>query len=258
MRHGFRFSKALAGASLAVLLFVPSLAFARAGLGYVPAPGLGSAAGFALLAGTTITIAGDTGIGGDVGVSPGTAITGMPKGQPTNGNVHAGDPIAAQAQADLAGAYATLVGMACDSVMTGVPLGGATLTRGVHCFAAIAGLAGTLTLDAEGDTSAVFIFQVGSGLNVDPGALVTLTNGAQARHVWWQVGSSAVLATSSTMVGNVIALTSITLESGASLEGRALARGGAVTMDTYSINSPGDTGTPATATTWGALKSRYR
>jgi len=256
MDQGSRYPLAVAGAALAALLLLPAIALARAG--FIPQPGLGSAATYSLLAATTITVAGATTIGGDVGVSPGTAITGMPVGQPTAGSVHSGDVSAGQAQSDLATAYDFLAAMPCDSVMSGIPLDGTTLKPGVHCFATTAGLNGVVNLDAQGDTGAVFVFQVGTTFSVGGGSSVNLANGAQARHVWWQVGSSADLAGGSMMVGNIVAFTSISFASGATLAGRALARGGAVTLVSNDINSPGDTGTAAIGVSWGRIKSQYR
>ena len=250
MNHKHKHPTIMAGAGLAALLFLPSLGFAQSGLG--------SAASYAVLAGTTITNTGATTINGDVGVSPGTAITGLPAGQPTGGTIHAGDAVALQAQADLTTMYNFLAGMACTVPMSGVDLGGKTLTPGVYCFSSSAGLTGILNLDAQSDTGAVFVFQIASTLTVANGSSVILSNGAQGRHVWWQVGSSATLGISSMMLGNVLAHTSITLNTSATLAGRALAQGGAVTMDTNSIVGPGDTGTPTSRTTWGMIKSLYR
>jgi hypothetical protein len=243
-------STIMASAGLAALLFLPSLGFAQSGFG--------TAASYAVLAGTTITNTGATTINGDVGVSPGTAISGLPMGQPTVGTIHAGDAAAAQAQADLTIAYGFLAGIACDVSMSGVDLGGKTLTPGIYCFSSSAQMTGILSLDAQGDTAAVFGFQIASALTVADGSSVVLSNGAQGRHVWWQVGSSATLGIASMMVGNVLAYTSITLNTGASLAGRALAQGGAVTMDTNSIAKFDDTGTPTINDSWGLLKLRYR
>ena len=250
MNHAKKHAGTIAGAAMVALLCLPSPGIAQTSLG--------SAASYAVLAGSTVTNTGPTTVFGDIGVSPGTAITGIPGGQPTGGSIHAGDTAAAQAQSDLTTAYLFLAGMPCDVTNTGVDLGGTTLTPGVYCYASSAGLTGILTLDALGDTAAVFVFQVGTALNVAGNSSVILTNGAQARHVWWQVGSSATLGLSSAMVGNVVAYTSITLNTNATLAGRALARGGAVTMDTNSISAPGDTGTPAINTSWGRIKSLYR
>ncbi len=240
----------MASAGLIALLCLPAQALAQAGLG--------SAASYAVLAGSTITNTGATSIHGDIGLSPGIAITGIPAGQPTGGSIHAGDVAAAQAQADLLTAYDFLAGMPCGTTMSGVDLGGLTLAPGVYCFSAAALMTGALTLDAQGDTAAVFVFQVSSALTVADLSSVIVSNGAQARHVWWQVGSSASLGLSSVMLGNILAHTSITLNTNASLSGRALAQGGAVTMDTNTIAGFGDAGTAAHRTSWGALKAHYR
>jgi ice-binding like protein len=246
----YKYSGSATAAGLIALLFLPALAFAQSGLG--------SAASYAVLAGSTITNTGATVISGDVGVSPGTAITGLPVGQPTNGTVHAGDVPAAQAQADLATMYGFLAGMPCAVTMTGVDLGGKTLAPGVYCFATSAGLTGALSLDAQGDTAAVFVFQIGSTLTVANGSSVAVINGAQGRHVWWQVGSSATLGIGTTTLGSVLAYASITLNTNAILAGRALAQNGAVTLDTNSFVAPNDHGTPTTKSTWGTVKSMYR
>jgi type VI secretion system secreted protein VgrG len=240
----------LTGVALVALLLLPSLGFAQ--------PGLGSAASYAVLAGTSITNTGATSITGDVGVSPGTSITGLPAGQPSGGSIHAGDAPAAQAQADLGTAYNFLAGEACNTAMTGVDLGGQTLGPGVYCFTSSAGLTGILTLDAQSDTGAVFVFQITSALTVADGASMTLSNGAQGRHVWWQVGSSATLGIASMMQGSILAHTSITLNTGASLAGRALAEGAEVTMGANSVVTPGDVGLPARGVSWGEIKSLYR
>lgn len=243
-------STTVAAAGLAALLLLPSVGVAQGSLG--------SAASYAVLAGSTITNTGATAIYGDVGLSPGTVVTGLPPGQPTLGGLHIGDVAAAQAQADLTTAYNFLAGMPCGTTMSGVNLGGLTLTPGVYCFAAAALMTGDLHLDALGDTAAVFVFQVGSGLTVANTSALILANGAQARHIWWQVGSSATLGLASVMSGNILAYTSVTLNTGATLTGRALAQGGAVTMDTNTIVGPGDQGTSTARTTWGMIKSRYR
>ena len=115
-------------------------------------------------------------------------------------------------------------------------LGGQTLVTGVYNSASSLGLTGTLTLDAAGDPNAVFVFQAGSSLTTASGSQVSLINGAQACNVYWQVGSSATLGTGSTFRGTVIALTDITVTTGATVDGRVLARNGAVTLDTNTIS----------------------
>jgi hypothetical protein len=194
------------------------------------APSLGSAAAFAVLGGSTVTNTGSSVVTGDLGVSPGLAITGFPPGL-VSGATHAGDATAAQAQSDVGIAYAALAGDACSVDLTGQDLGGLTLTPGVYCFASSAQLTGTLTLDAQGDPDAAFVFQIGSTLTTASNAAVALVNGATSCNVFWQSGSSVTLGTGTAFVGNILALASITLTTGANVEGRALARTGAVTLD---------------------------
>jgi len=200
------------------------------------APPLGQADGFAVLGATAVTNTGASVIDGDLGIWPNTAssITGFPPGI-VNGTVHAGDAVAQQAQSDLVTAYNFVAGQACDDDLTGQDLGGLTLTPGVYCFADSAQLTGTLTLDSLGDGAAVFIFQIGSTLTTATNARVELINGGSQCNIFWQVGSSATLGTGSLVEGNILALTSITLNTGASITGRALARNGAVTLDTNSV-----------------------
>ncbi len=192
---------------------------------------LGTAARFGVLAGTTVTNTGVTTVIGDLGVSPGTSITGFPPGTCT-GTTHQADASAQQAQTDLTTAYNSATSQSCDTNLTGQNLGGTTLTPAVYCFDVTAGLTGTLTLDARGNANAVFVFQIGSTLTTAGDSSVVLTNSAQAKNVFWQVGSSATLGTSTQFAGSILALESITLTNGATVSGRALARNGAVTMDT--------------------------
>ena len=216
-----------AGLGLSALAFVSSPALAQN-------PSLGSAQSFAVLGGSTVTNAGLTTVTGDLGVSPGTMVTGFPPGILT-GTLHAGDPVAFQAQGDLTTAYNACAGAVVTATLTGQDLGGQTLTPGVYFFAASAPLNGVLTLDAQGNPNAVFIFQIGSTLLAAINSSVRVINGAQDANVFWQVGSSATLAAGTVFSGNIIALSSVTLSVGASVSGRALARTGAVTMDTSSV-----------------------
>jgi type VI secretion system secreted protein VgrG len=210
------------------------------GSGGGPSPGsLNSAGTFSILAGSTVTNTGaTTTITGDVGVSPGSAITGIPAGQPTLGSTHAGDATAATAQTDLTAAYNNLAGLACDANLTSLDLGGRTLPPGVYCFNTSAQLTGTVTLDGQGNAAAVFVIQIGSTLTTASNAAVTLIGSAQAANVYWQVGSSATLGTDTAFKGNIVALQSITLNTGASLSGRALARNGAVTLAANAVTLP--------------------
>jgi type VI secretion system secreted protein VgrG len=186
----------------------------RAELGGV-APVLGTAQSFAVLGGSTVTNTNATTLNGDLGVSPGLAITGFPPGIVIGGVVHAGDAVALQAQTDVTAAYGVLASQACDVDLTGKDLGGLTLTPGVYCFSSSAQLTGALVLDAGGRADAVFVFQTVSTLITASNSSVAVINGGGACGVFWQVGSSATLGTGTAFVGSVLALTSITLATGA-------------------------------------------
>ena len=203
--------------------------------------GLGAASLFAVLGGTTITNTGPSSINGNLGLWSGTSITGFPPGT-VSGAIDVTNSAAMQAQMDLTGAYNVAAAQPCGGVLTGQNLGGQTLTAGVYCFASSAQLNGSLILNAQGDANAVFIFQIGSTLTTLSSSQVTMINGGTGNNVFWQVGSSATLGTASQFAGNILALSSITLDAGADIScGRALALNGAVTMDTndVSISGPG-------------------
>jgi hypothetical protein len=229
-------------AALVVVTPTQSLAIAT------PVP-LGAADSFAVLAGQSITNTGPSVITGDIGVSPGTAISGFPPGL-VLGTQHSADAVALQAQSDLTVAYNNAAGQATDAVLP-PDAGGLTLVPGVYTAPSTLGLTGTLTLDAQGDPNAVWVFQVGSALTTASASRVSLINGAQACNVFWQVGSSATLGTNSTFVGNILALTSITATTGASIDGRALARNGSVTLDTNRITRATCAGDTTSGTTTG-------
>jgi hypothetical protein len=195
---------------------------------------LRSAGGFAVLAGSTVTNTGPTVINGDLGLSPGTAITGFPPGT-VNGTVHPTDAVAAQAQTDLVAAYNDAAGRASNGSISS-NLGGQTLSPGVYTSSSSMDLDGTLTLDGADDPDAVFIFQAGSTLIAGSTSRVNLIRGAQACNVVWQVGSSATLGTNSNFVGNVLALTAVTLNTGATVNGSVLARNAAVTLDSNTVS----------------------
>lgn len=211
--------------------------------------GLGTADGFAVLAGTTITNTGPTTITGDVGLHPGTAVTGFDS-VTLNGALHVTDAVAEQAKVDLVTAYNDAAGRTPATTVS-TELGGQTLTQGIYNSAdGTFGITGTLTIDAQGDPNAVFVFQAASTLITASASTVNLINGASACNVFWQVGSSATLGTTSSFRGNILALTSITLNTGATIEGRALARNGAVTLDTNTITGAACiTSSPTTTTT---------
>jgi hypothetical protein len=199
---------------------------------------LGSAANFVVLAGSTVTNTGATMLTGDMGVGPGTAITGFPPGTIV-GTEHAGDAVSAQGIADLTTAYLDAAGRVLCPVSVSGDIGGQTLAPGL--YTSTSGLAVTtanLTLDGQGDGNAVFIFQTASTLTTASGRQVILINGAQSANVFWQVGSSATLATTSVFQGTIMAHQAITLDTGATLNGRALAEIAGVALDTNTIVKP--------------------
>jgi len=201
---------------------------------------LGSAGNFKVLAGSTVTNTGLTTIaGGDLGLSPGSAVTGFPPGTLVPPAVmFVADPIAAQAQIDLTTAYNYAAGLPGGAVLPG-DMSGLTFSPGLYKTSSTVMLsAGNVTLDAHGNSNAVFIFQVGSTLTTLGSTQVVLAGGAQAQNIFWQVGSSATLGTNSIFYGAILALQSITLDTGATLHGRALARNAAVTLDANTIDDP--------------------
>jgi hypothetical protein len=196
---------------------------------------LGSTANFAVLAGTTVTSAGATVIYGDVGVSPGTTIAGAPT---VIGSFHYGDPTASHAQTDLTTAYNDAAGRTLGTLPVAGDIGAQTFAPGLYTSTSSLQISsGNLILDAAGNPNAVWIFQMASTLTTSANRDVVLTNGAQANNVYWQVGSSATIGTSSVFKGNILALTSISFNQGASMEGRALARNGAVTFLDNSVTN---------------------
>jgi Ice-binding-like len=232
---------AAAGAIALVIASQPALA--------ETAPvGLGTAGSFAVLAGTTVTNTGPSSISGDLGVSPGTAVTGFPPGTVSNGTIHSADGVAAGAQSDLTTAYNDAAGRSPTANVPAFIGAGQTLTPGVYKASSSLDVGGSLTLDGGGDPNAVFIFQAPSTLVTDSASSVILTDGAQACNVFWQVGSSATLGTNSAFTGSILALTSISVDTGDTIAGRALARNGAVTLDDDTITSPACATAPPTPT----------
>jgi hypothetical protein len=214
---------------------------------------LGTANSFAVLAGAGISNTGPTTVTGDLGTFPTTSMSGTAS-LTVNGANHAGDAVTQGAKNDLVTAYNTAAGEGPTNPIA-ADLGGQTLAPGVYNSASSIGLTGTLTLNAGGDPNAVFVFQAGSSLTTASGSQVSMINGAQSCNVFWEVGSSATLGTGSTFRGTVIALTSITVTTGVTVDGRVLARNGAVTLDTDTITrsacatSPSTTATTGTTTT---------
>jgi len=228
------------------------LAIVASGLGFAgvimaaSTVNLGTADNFAVLAGSAITNTGPTIINGDLGISPGTAVTGF---VPSAGQ-HIADAVAVQAKTDLTTAYNNAAGQTPVSTVP-TELGGTTKLAGIYDSAAgTFGITGTLTLDAQGNPNAVFIFKTASTLTTAGASNVNLVNGAQACNVFWQVGSSATLGTNSTFKGNILALTSITLTTGANVSGRVLARNGAVTLDSNTVTKATCATAPVTPPTY--------
>jgi hypothetical protein len=198
---------------------------------------LRTAAPFAILAGAGVSNTGGTVINGDLGTHPTGTVTGAPT---VNGTTHSADPIALQAKVDLTTAYNEAKGRAGTptKVLAG-ELSGLTLAPGVYKNTSSVKLSSTpLTLDAKGNPNAIFIFQIGTTLTTLSGTQIILAGGAKAKNIYWQVGSSATLGTTSSFKGNILADQSITLTHLATLEGRALARIGAVTLDSNTITIP--------------------
>ena len=203
---------------------------------------LGAVEDFGVLGASAVTNTGPSLVTGDLGISPNAAssVTGFTFSTPpgpgqVTGTTHFADALAIAAQVDATTAYNTLAGRPCD-VTIPADLGGLTLPAGVYCSASTMGLTGTVTLDAQGDPDAVFIFQVGSALTTASGSTVQVINGGQSCNVFWQIGSSATLGTGTDFLGTIIALTSITMTTGATADGRVIARNGAVTLDNAAVS----------------------
>ncbi|OGU83990.1 MAG: hypothetical protein A2W11_13300 [Ignavibacteria bacterium RBG_16_35_7] len=200
-----------------------------------PVPTAG-ASPFAILSGSSVTNTGATIITGDLGLSPGSSIGGFPPGI-LNGTQHINDAIANQAKLDLTAAYNNAAGRTSTDIVTlSGNIGGLTLTPGLYkSTSSLAISSGDVTFDAMGNANAIFIIQIASTLTTTSGRKVILAGGAQASTIFWQVGSSATFGTTSVMKGTIMAMQSITFNTGATLNGRALARTGGVTMSGNTI-----------------------
>ena len=202
---------------------------------------LATAGPFGVRGASTVTNTGPSVLNGDLGVSPGTALVGFGSPATVNGATHDNDAVASQAQSDLTTAYGVAAGQPVPPAndLTGTNLGNRTLTAGAYGYSSSAQLTGTLTLDAQGDPNAQFVFEINSTLTTASASAVSLINGASPCNVFWQVGSSATLGSTTAFKGNVMALTDISLDSGASVIGRLLARNGQITLiDNVLDNSP--------------------
>ncbi len=192
---------------------------------------------FAVLAGSAVTNVGTSLIKGNLGVSPSNTVTGFPPGIVVSGTIVAGGAVAANAQQLLTVAYDTVMGLSSTQTVPSADIGGQSFFAGVYHLQSALQLTGTVTLDGGNDPESIFVFQIGSSLTTASSSSVVLINGARACNVFWQVGSSAALGTFSSFKGNILALTSITINTGTTVEGRVLARNGAVTLDSNVIDN---------------------
>jgi hypothetical protein len=224
-------------AAIGLLIALPGNAQAAA----TPIP-LGNADPFVVLAGQTITNTGTTTINGDIGISPGSSLTGGPPLMVLHGTSHVADPVALGAQAALGTAFDNAAG---QTPATAIPseLGGSTLVPGIYSSGVFT-ITNTLTLDAGNNPNAVFVFQSAATLNAAAGSRVNLINGASPCNVFWLVRSSATLETTANFSGNILALTDVHLRTGATVQGRALARNGEITLDANTITRPACGATP--------------
>ena len=221
-------------AGLLVLGLLSTLLFASSALGATATVGLGSAASFSVLAGSTVTNTGPTTMFGDLGLSPGSSVTGAPH---VLGQTHVDDAVAIGAKNALTTAYNDAASRPSNG-SAGTDLAGQTFPPGVRTASSSLLLSsGSVTLNAEGNPNAVFIFQIGSTLITGSNTSVSLINGAQACNVFWQVGSSATLGTGTRFVGTIMASATITANTAATIHGRLLAQTGAVTLDTNTITT---------------------
>ncbi len=237
----------LAGAAVLATMFATT---GTANAGIVPTVALGTSSAYSVVAATTVINTNASVIGQSVGLSPGTAIVGFPPAVVLPpGIIDAASPTALQAQTDLTSAYVDAAARGVEFTRTNPDLVGQTLIPGVYAATAKAplSLSGQLVLDGQNNPNAVFIFQTNSTLITSAASTIALINGASECNVFWEVGSSATLGTGSVFVGNILALTSITVRSAVVVHGRVLARNGAVTLDNDVFTQPSCTPSTATA-----------
>jgi hypothetical protein len=250
-RHHLWIASALASGLATIMAVFGGIGMAFAGVNAQSPVSLGNAKPFAVLAGTTVTNTGPSAISGDLGVYAGSAVTGFPPGHVKDGVIHKADAVARQAKAALTTAYTDAAGRT-PFTQEAPALGGKTLVPGVYASAIGFGLTGTVTLNGNGNANAVFIFQAGSTLITASHSNVALINGAQACNVFWQVASSATLGSHTTFAGNILALTSASLKTGATVNGRVLARNGEVSLEDNAITAAACSTTGGTTTTSSA------
>ncbi len=245
-RHGRSVAAGLIAAGVVVVCMLTQ-ATAASAASYENSVGLGTADPFSVLGGQSVTNTATSTVSGDVGVSPGTAFTGS--GTMTIGGApHITDAVAAQAQIDLTTAYNSAASRTPTGTALPAGLATVTFTPGVYNASSAVGITGDVTLDGQNDPNPVFIFQIGSSLTTAAATHIILTGHAQACNVFWQVASSATLGTASTFVGSILALTSISLGATVTVQGRALARNGSVTLIGDTFTSPACATTPTTTT----------
>jgi ice-binding like protein len=236
MSNRFKFKRG----RLAALTVVAMFSFAAVPVAANAAVDLATVKPFVVLGATTVTNTGPSVLNGDLGVATGTELEGFGLPAVVNGATHNNDGVANQAQLDLTTAYDVAAGEPSPpgKEMTGIDLGSKVLQAGVYHFSSSAQLTGQLTLDAAGDPNAEFIFQIGSTLTTASASSVILTNGASPCNVYWQIGSSATLDSTTSFIGNVMALTDITLNDAVTVTGRVLALNGQISLINDTLNRP--------------------